>query len=202
MHQAMGTGTDIDEPELVRRWAEGDRDAGEALIRRHFDVVFRFFSGRVVGAVEDLVQQTFLACLERRERLAEVASFRAWLLGVARHKLYAHFDGCARDAAPFDPQRTTMHALLGATTAGVGRSLERRLLVEALARLPVQTQLLLELHYWEELSSAELAEVFDANAATIRSRLVAARDRLREELERSDYARAAAALAALERRDE
>ena len=196
----MAVGTQNDDAELIARWAAGDRDAGEQLIRRHFDVVFRFFSGRVQGSVEDLVQQTFVACIEQRARLAEVASFRAWLLGVARHKLYAHFSVAAREA-PFDPQRTTMHALLGATTAGIGRALERRLLVEALARLPVQTQLLLELHYWEELTSAELGEVFDANAATIRSRLVAARDRLREELERTAPERASAALAELERRE-
>jgi RNA polymerase sigma-70 factor (ECF subfamily) len=51
--------------------------------------------------------------------------------------------------------------------------------------LPVEQQMLLELHYWEDLGIAELAEIFEAPAATIRTRLHRARNALRDELARS-----------------
>ena len=43
---------------------------------------------------------------------------------------------------------------------------EQRVLLEALRRLPIDTQLLLELHYWEDMDIAELAKIFDAPSAT------------------------------------
>ena len=50
----------------------------------------------------------------------------------------------------------------------------------ALRTLPVEQQTLLELHYWDGLDAAALAEVFESNAAAIRNRLHRAREKLRE----------------------
>jgi RNA polymerase sigma-70 factor (ECF subfamily) len=49
-------------------------------------------------------------------------------------------------------------------------------------RLPSQTQMLLYLREVEELSYKELADVFEVEIGTIKSRLARSRDRLREEL--------------------
>jgi RNA polymerase sigma-70 factor (ECF subfamily) len=57
--------------------------------------------------------------------------------------------------------------------------------MEALRQLPVEQQTLLELHYWEDLDIAELTKIFDAPAATIRTRLHRARKALRELVEHS-----------------
>ena len=43
---------------------------------------------------------------------------------------------------------------------------------------------MLELHYWDDLGMAELAEIFEAPEVTIRSRLHRARKALRELLEK------------------
>ena len=48
---------------------------------------------------------------------------------------------------------------------------EHKLLLEALRRLPLDTQAMLELHYWEGLSVAEIAEVFDLPVGTVKSRM-------------------------------
>lgn len=60
---------------------------------------------------------------------------------------------------------------------------ERRSAVRsAMKRLPSGTQMLLHLREVEELSYKELADIFEVEIGTIKSRLARARDRLREEL--------------------
>ena len=43
---------------------------GEQLFVRHFDRIERFFLNKVGDASADLIQRTFLACVEGRERPA------------------------------------------------------------------------------------------------------------------------------------
>jgi RNA polymerase sigma-70 factor (ECF subfamily) len=45
--------------------------------------------------------------------------------------------------------------------------------------LPLDLQTALELHYWEELSTAELAEVLAIPQGTVKTRLFRAREQLR-----------------------
>ena len=60
---------------------------------------------------------------------------------------------------------------------------ERRTAVRlAMKRLPPQTRMLLYLREVEEVSYKELAEIFEVEMGTIKSRIARARDRLREEL--------------------
>ena len=65
----------------------------------------------------------------------------------------------------------------------LARDADRRQLLEALRALPVEQQTLLELHYWEEMDPAALAEVFETTAAAIRVRLHRARRALRDRLQ-------------------
>ena len=60
---------------------------------------------------------------------------------------------------------------------------DRQRLLQALRRLPVEQQLLLELHYWEDMAPADLAQVFDIAHTTARTRLFRARAALRELME-------------------
>src|SRR5690606_10349004 len=57
-----------DDLELLAAWRDGDAAAGGRLFRRHFDTLFRFFSTKLDGPVEDLVQDTFLGCVRGRDR--------------------------------------------------------------------------------------------------------------------------------------
>lgn len=80
----------MDDIQLVDAWRSGDRHAGEALFRRHFSGVSRFFRNNFSGPVDDLVQQTFMALLEGRQRLASGANFRSYLDGWALAVREAH----------------------------------------------------------------------------------------------------------------
>lgn len=163
-------------------WRDGDRDAGEQLFDRHVDAVAGFFRNKVTHGVEDLVQQTFMRCLEGIERLRSAASFRSFLFAIAHNLLRETFRARRRDPAPFDPQVLSARDLSPGQSTLVARRREQRLLLEALRTVPLDAQVLLELFYWEDLTSAEIAEVIDAPHGTVRSRLRRARELLRERI--------------------
>ena len=60
---------------------------GMALYRRYFDPLYRFFRAKAPDDYEDLIQNTMLECVRSRERFRGDAPFRAYLFGVARHRL-------------------------------------------------------------------------------------------------------------------
>lgn len=124
------------------------------------------------------MQQTLLACVEGRERFRGDASFRTYMFQAARRQLYAHYARSSR--APIDFEITGV-ADLGTSPSGMlGRKEDERILLEALRRLPLQHQIVLELSLWEELSSPEIGEILEIPDATVRSRLRLAMDRLRD----------------------
>ncbi|EDM80069.1 RNA polymerase ECF-type sigma factor [Plesiocystis pacifica SIR-1] len=180
-----------DDYELLERWRRGDNAAAERLFERHFDAIFRFFSAKAGGGagVEDLVQETFLAALQARDRVRE-ASFRAYLFGVARHVLFAHYRQVRRRRAvdPIDTADEDIGALslatLAPTASGVLiRRAEERLLLEALRRLPLDHQIVIELVHWENLRGPEVAAILGVSLAAMRSRLHRAKRELQRQLE-------------------
>ncbi len=143
----------------------------------------RFFRGVLGAEREDLIQQTFLACLESIDRLRTAASFRTFLLSIARHKLYDHLSRRAGVGARFDPLISTAMELGAASPSQVvGDRLRHDRVLEQLRHLPIELQLVIELHYWEELDTAAIAEILDIPRGTVKTRLMRARDQLRVRL--------------------
>ncbi len=167
--------TDVD---LLVAWRAGDNVAGNVLVRRHFDALFRFFRARVDDGVPDLVQQVFLACVESSTRLPEPAGFRAWLFGIARNKLLMRqrASGRRRDRPESDALE------VAADDASLGGLVEaraaHRLLLRALRRLPLDLQIALVLSYWEEMSGSEIAEVLGIPLGTVKTRVRRAKQEL------------------------
>ena len=177
----------MDEPDdiaLLDRWCAGDKAAGQALFERHFESVFGFFETKCEAEADELTQATFLACLRSRDKFRRESSFRTYLFTIARHELYRALRRRQRQGAKLDFHVSSIAELISTPGTRIARGQEQRRLVDALRQLPVEQQTLLELHYWEELEIAQLAEIFDAPAATIRTRLHRARKALRALIER------------------
>ncbi len=166
--------------ELLQEWRNGDMAAGEILFERYYDPIARFFRGKVTTDIADLVQETFVACVEGRDRLQEDASFRAYLFSVARNVLCAHLRDKYRDDAMVDFDATSVQDLAPGPISQIVNRHEQRLLLEALRRIPVNFQILLELRYWEQLKTTDIAEALGVPHGTVRSRLAHARKLLDE----------------------
>lgn len=178
---------DVDDFALLDQWGSGDRSAGNTLLLRHFDTVYRFFVGKIGddGEVDDLIQRVFLACVESRDRFRREAAFRTFLLTVARHELFGHFRRNRTRGARSQPLGSMSVAELGSSVRAVMvRREEERLLLSALREIPLDLQITIELHYWEGMSTAELATVLEIPQGTVKSRLRRAREALHDAMAR------------------
>ncbi len=172
--------------ELLATWRDGDTRAGKELFERHFMALRRFFSNKVdPDEVEDLMQRSFMGCVEAMDRFRGEASFRTFLFAIARRQLYKHFrEQRVKQGRAAEDLSITSVAALGRTPSSVlNAQQEEAMLLRALQNVSVDHQTVLELFYWEQLSTAEIAHVCDISLVTVRTRLHRARHALRERLE-------------------
>lgn len=179
----MNTDAPTDAPtdlSLLTAWRAGASTAGSALVRRYFATLSRFFATRAGQAKVDLMQRTWLGCVESRDRVPDGVPFKLYLLGIARRVLIHHYREQGRGRIDL--------ALVGQQDSGVSPSRnlaladEQRLLLQALRRLPLDMQLTLELYYWEGLTIVDVATVLEVPPGTIKSRLSRAKLLLREQI--------------------
>lgn len=163
----------VDDRQLLDAWRAGDREAGDRLLRRHFDSLYRYFAGKVGSDqdAEDLIQNTLLACVKYVDKLAEAGSFKAYLFTIATNQLYAHLRHNLREGEHVD-FTVTSAVDLGLSPSGHVARLERDAQLEAaLRQLPLELELVLELVFWEELSAREIAAVLDVPVGTAKSKI-------------------------------
>lgn len=168
--------------ELLERWSAGDASAGEVLFERHFESVARFFRNKVGPGSEDLIQQTFLGCVEARDRFRRESSFRTFLFAVARNVIGKHYRNRGRQ--PFDLGETSVMDLGDSPSAIVAADRQQQLLLQALRQIPLDGQIALELHYWESMTAAEIAGVLEVPVGTAKTRLRRAKQLLEDQMRR------------------
>jgi RNA polymerase sigma-70 factor, ECF subfamily len=171
MSQEDPASTEI--PRLVRDAQRGDREAFAQLYERFTRMVHGIVLARIDRTeVDDVVQDVFLAALDRLGDLREPAAFGGWLAAIARHRAADH----ARRAVPTDPL---------AEDSASGRDPDR---LEALAILDVVRSLpdayreTLTLRLVEGMTGAEIAERTGLTAASVRVNLHRGMKLLREKL--------------------
>lgn len=167
---------------LLAAWRGGDRHAGSVLFARHFPSVYRFVRSKLDDGADDLAQKVFLALVEHPESFEGAASFRAYLFGVARKQLLMWLRAHARREGHLDPASWSIVDVRGSPTRLRTQFEQHRVVLEALQRLPVDQQVAIELHYLEELGTAEIAQVLEVPIGTVKARLSRAREALRHGL--------------------
>ncbi|MCX4239423.1 RNA polymerase sigma factor [Paraliomyxa miuraensis] len=165
--------------ELLATWRGGDAKAGKEIQTRYGGPIRRFFANKVTEDIEDRVQETFLACLQGTN---PVENLRGYLFGIAYNVVRRHFIHKNRLREEELDSRSVEDLAPGPST--MQRELEqKRKLLEALRKLPLPEVTVLELKYWEDMSSAEIAEALGMPASTVRSHLKRGRDKLARLLE-------------------
>lgn len=170
---------------LVERARAGDREAFDALVRRHLPAVYRMLHRRIGNHedAEDLAQECFVRAWGALAFYRADAPFGAWLFRVALHLAHdqrrSHARRGAREEA-FARSRPT-HA------RAPGEELGRRELGghvrEALGRLPRRLRDALVLRVFEGLEYDDVARATGVTPATARTHVHQARKRLLRWLE-------------------
>lgn len=167
-----------DDLEIFAQWRNGERLAGDELARRYDQPLTKFFHDKVrPDEADDLKQQVWVA-LATADPGRIHTGFRGYLFGISRNLLYRHLG--QRHRAEWDPNVTALRYLDPTLTTEVAQRLGAQDLRVRLQQLPLAVQVLLELRYVQDLSTTELAVIYEVPVGTIKRRLWQARRDLEE----------------------
>ena len=169
--------------------------SGEALAKEwiaRFQGQIYNYVRRMVGNdadASDLTQDIFAAAFQRRDSLDSERDPGAYLYRIATHAVYRHFRSRSRRLAREQSVAREDVEFEGVdpVTKEMQRE-EQRNVQESLAELPEELRGLLLLHYYNGLTTAEIARVLDKPRSTIRDRLRQALDSLSSALRRNGHA--------------
>jgi RNA polymerase sigma factor (sigma-70 family) len=149
----------------------------ELLVGTHGQVLHAYLARRAPAAADDLLAEVWLVAFQARNRFDPgQGSVRGWLFGVARNVLYAHR---RREAARAPTASDPEDDVWGAVDARLDAAALAPAMRAALDDLTAAERELLLLIAWDQLTPTEAAQVVGIPAATARTRLHRARERMR-----------------------
>jgi RNA polymerase sigma-70 factor (ECF subfamily) len=174
------------ERELIAAVLRRDRKAAARLIAAHIDAVHGYARSRLApraDLVDDVVQDVFLAALEGLAAFQAQSTLRAWLLGIARHKVEDVYRQRLRAALPLDD----VHGEGEATASDampvdehIDRARAGARARRILERLPERYGLVLLWRYWEQRSARDMAAAIGTTEKSVERTLARARARFKE----------------------
>jgi RNA polymerase sigma-70 factor (ECF subfamily) len=188
---------DVDET-LVAQAAKGNREAFDELVTRYQSRMFQLVRILTSGDAdaEDLVQDTFVRAYRAVSQFRGDSTFRTWLHRIAVNVVRSHAARqssrgdrrtfrYARGASP-DTDRGDEESEIGRVAADddlENAVVRRRMIDQALARLPPDVRLLITLRDVQGLEYREIALITGLPMGTVESRIFRGRRRLRPMLE-------------------
>ncbi len=179
--------------ELMRRFAAGDMAAFEQLYGRHKGGLMRFLQ-RGLGrreTAEECFQEVWSRVISARDRYQPDARFATWLYQIANNLLIDQYrrqrpelnvETLPEEADAIDNPIAPAPALSPEDTLGAFEQARR--LQQALAELPDEQRIAVQLRLEQELSLEEIGAITGAGRETVKSRLRYALDKLKDRLRR------------------
>jgi RNA polymerase sigma-70 factor (ECF subfamily) len=175
----------------------------ELWLEEHGDALYAYAMGRVrdSNVAEELVQETLVTAIERRESFEGRSSVRTWLIGILRHCLLRYYRKSAREGPSLDSELPAdlvdeQFGRSGKWKKGPKRwGLEpenipeseefRNAVVECLEKLPGRVAEAFLLNERQEAPADTLGKILGATATNVYVMLYRARVALRQCLERT-----------------
>ena len=163
---------------LVLRAQLGEEAAFTRLVRTVSAPLLSFLRRRVgVDDAEDVLQQTWLKAHRGLPRLDDPGAFRSWMFQIAQREAASHL------RRPIQRIAAATVELEETTSSTTGEDTTHRIdLRDALALLPPERREMARLRFGFGLSYKELAGLLGLEIGTVRSRLHALKQQLRESL--------------------
>jgi RNA polymerase sigma-70 factor (ECF subfamily) len=172
---------DASDVALIASIATGDKNALQALYRRHHVKVYRFTLRfvRDEAAAEDVVSEVFIDVWRQADRFERRSQVSTWLLAIARNKALSMLRRRAETAldeevAEFieDPSDSPEVTMQNQQRSAILRS--------CLDQLSPAHREIIDLVYYHEKSIDEVAEVIGVPSNTVKTRMFYARKRIAE----------------------
>jgi RNA polymerase sigma-70 factor (ECF subfamily) len=164
--------------ELLKRFAEGDPEAFEALFRQYQGEAYRWIVRivRDTGVAEDLTVETFWRAHRAHAKFRADGNFAGWLRRIATNVALDHL----RRARP-EMQMVVDVAAEEKPDALVQREMRGKIL-RAFAKLPAKLRIVAQLGLIEEEPYAEIAESLGISLAAVKLRMYRGVRMLRKKL--------------------
>jgi RNA polymerase sigma-70 factor, ECF subfamily len=174
---------DLSDAALVAAVGRGERDALEALYRRHVPLLYLRLSRRCAdpGLVEEAVQDTFVAVWREARRFRSDGEVGAWIWGIGIRRLIDQLRRQKRSPAGRREYREDDSILISAEEQ-VLTEVEYGDVAGALNRLSPELRLVVQATVLDGLTSREAAQLLGIPAGTVRTRLARAKAQMREAL--------------------
>jgi RNA polymerase sigma-70 factor (ECF subfamily) len=175
-------GPEASDEELMAAIAAGDVSALEKLVERHKTKAFQIALGITGdrGTAMDVSQDAFIRLYRSAGRFRSGRKFFPWFYRILRNRALTELDKRKRRAEealgldfPFQPDQTEPPE----------KADLKRMIWEAIGRLPDDYKEIIVLRHFNGLHYAEIAAALSLPTGTVMSRLHTARRRLRDELE-------------------
>ncbi len=172
---------------LVADAVAGDREAFEALVRRHQTRIVNYAMALVKDPAdaEDVAQETFIRAYRSLARFRGDSSFKTWLYTIATNAARTGIERRGRRARMENESLDDDAAPLAAADVPAGDAdaetalVRREAIDRALAALPPDLRVAVVLRDVEGLDYKEIAAATGAPIGTVESRIFRARRRLR-----------------------
>ena len=172
-----------DDVALVTAVLQRDRKATAEFVNTYTDAVYSFIRRRLSprhDLVDDLVQEVVIAAWENLDSFRGASPLRAWLLGIARHKIVDHYRRLLQSAQPLEPEAAEdLPASELDMEAIADRKRTEQRARQVLEELPEHYSVALQWRYWEKRSARQMAEATGRSEKAIERLLARAREQFR-----------------------
>ena len=172
--------------ELIHRVLGGDDTAFTVLVKKYQKPIHALV-WRKIGdfhIAEEITQDTFLKAYQELATLKKPQSFSSWLYVIAANNCSTWLRKRRLSTEPFEDtrlQEATYSGYIVAENERTEAEAQREVVKKLLAKLQESDRTVITLHYFGEMSSAEIGEFLGVSANTVRSRLRRAQQRLKRE---------------------
>lgn len=180
----------LSDEDVVARVLAGETGMFEIVMRRHNQRLYRVARAilRNDGEAEDVMQDAYVRAYEHLDQFARRAKFSTWLTRIAVHEALARHrrDNRYQELEPLSEQEgdpmDRFASLAPNPEEQASNSEIRRLLEEAVEKLPDAYRTVFVLRDVEEMSTTDTADVLEITEENVKVRLHRARALLRKSL--------------------
>jgi len=184
MHDTEPKDFDSKDNELIEKIMSGEPDAVVELYNAYFDRIYSLVSHQVArdhDAVQDIVQETFLAALKSIGKFRGRSKVYTWLYSIANRKV-ADFYRRQKRRAKHETESLKNHATEPSPTETVKSEETKQAIQKVMSSLPLHYQQVLLLKYVEEMPVSEICWVMGRSPKSVEGLLSRARRALRNKL--------------------
>ena len=171
-----------DDYSIIRRFIDGDKSAFQVLVKRHKEKVRNivYLTMNNSALVDDIAQEVFITVYRNLKNFRFESQFTTWLyrITVNRCKDYLRRMNVRKIFSPLDESFEVSEYSTPVENNDISK-----IVMDAIAKLPVKLRMPLTLKDIEGFSYQEISETLNCEMGTVKSRIFRGREKLKEILQ-------------------